>query len=465
MRDFRLNGKAVTKVQAAVIAVIIIIAIIAGAAYYASLTGPTPTPATPTPATPTPATPTPATPTPATPTPATPTPATPTPAKPAPDYILIGAVVDVTGPNAFVESYFLYAWKWAVEKVNEKGGVYVKEYGKKIPLKFIYYDDQSDVSKAVSSMETLILRDNVLVMIGRMGPIASKATIPLAEKYCIPTIGLATYPDEDVLKSKYYWSQPFTAYEYQTSHVFMAINDLKLATNRKVAILLMEQATTPISFEYFKKNAEKYGFDIVYMESFTILTGDYTVMISKMKDSGADIMLFTGIGPDATTFWRQCKVLNYRPKLALIELGARTYGWIESMGKDGEYVLTPDFWCPKYPYKVERYGATSKELADDYERETGEKWDSSLGHSADTIFIIADAIEKAGCLDREKVNEAMAQIEGEYLCGHLKFVDHHMPIPASLFQWQGGEKKLVWVWPGIPMTVDASIVFPLPPWD
>ncbi len=64
MNPLVLKRKAITKMQAAVIAVIIIIAIIAGVAYYYSTMVPTPTPVTPTPATPTPVTPTPATPTP-----------------------------------------------------------------------------------------------------------------------------------------------------------------------------------------------------------------------------------------------------------------------------------------------------------------------------------------------------------------------------------------------------------------
>jgi branched-chain amino acid transport system substrate-binding protein len=410
------------------VAIIIIVALIAGVAYYVSRPGPSPP-------------------------------------KSAPDYILIGATADLTGPNAFVERVMLYAWKWAVEKVNEHGGVYVKEYDKKIPLKLIYYDDASDQSKVVSNMETLVLKDNVLCLLGKTGPLAAAATVPIAEKYHIPTFGLAYYPDETVMKSKYYWSQPFESYEQHSSVLFSAINDLGLITNRKVAVLIMEDPLTTKFFDYYKKAAEKYGFDISFIEPFTILTSDYTVMITRMKECGADILIFLGIGSDATTFWRQCKLLNYRPKIALIVLGARTYGWIESMGKDGEYVCTLDFWHPTYPYKVAKYGATCEELAEDYEKDTGEKWDSSLGESADCIFIFADAIEKAGCLDREKVNEAMMQIEGEYLCGHLKFIDRHLPIPDVLMQWQGGEKRVVWAPPEVQVPVNASIVFPLPPWD
>jgi len=419
-----MKGKALTKVQVILIAVVVI-ALIVGVTYYVSL------------------------------------PRVPT--KPAPDYILIGATADLTGPTAFVESIFVYAWKWAVQKVNEHGGVFVEEYGKKIPLKLIYYDDGGDISKAVANMETLVLKDNVLCLMGKMGPLAAAATIPLAERYRIPTFGLAYYPDEEVMKSKYYWSLPFESYEQHSSVLFSAINDLKLTTERKVAILIMEDPLTTKFFDYYKVTSKKYGFDIVYMEPFTIGTSDYTIMITSMKERNADILIFLGVASDATTFWRQCKVLGYRPRIALIVLGARTYGWVEAMGKDGEYVCTLDFWHPTFPFKVAKYGATCKELAEAWERDTGQKWDSALGEAADCIFIFADAIEMAGCLDREKVNEAMARIEGEYLCGRLKFIDRHLPIPDLLMQWQGSEKVIVWAPPEVPVSV-TPIVFPLPPW-
>ncbi|MEM1542373.1 MAG: ABC transporter substrate-binding protein [Candidatus Bathyarchaeia archaeon] len=424
-----MNRDALTRTQAIIIVIVVVIAVIATLIYYAGLFGAATTP------------------------------------KPTPDYILIGGTADLTGPNAFVERIFVYGWKWAVDKINKQGGIYVREYNKKIPVKLIYYDDASDMSKAVSNMETLILKDNVLCMIGKMGPLAASATIPLAERYRVPTFGLAYYPDESVIKSKYYWSQPFESYEQHSSVLFSAINELKLETNRKVAILIMEDPLTTKFFDYYKETAKKYGFNIVYMEPFTILTSDYTVMITKMKESDAEVLIFLGIAPDAVTFWRQCKILNYRPKIALIVLGARTYGWVESMGKDGEYVCTLDFWHPTYPFRVAKYHATCKELAESWEKDTGEKWDSSLAEAADSIFIFADAIEMAGFLDREKVNEAMARVEGEYLSGYLKFIDRHLPVPDVLMQWQGGEKRIVWAPRDVPISIETPIAFPLPPWS
>ncbi|MFP3295559.1 MAG: ABC transporter substrate-binding protein, partial [Caldisphaera sp.] len=64
----------------------------------------------------------------------------------APPYILIGTLYASTG--SFVSSSMsqyegLQVWaKW----INQSGGIYVKQYGKKIPVKIVAYDDQSNPS-------------------------------------------------------------------------------------------------------------------------------------------------------------------------------------------------------------------------------------------------------------------------------------------------------------------------------
>ena len=61
----------------------------------------------------------------------------------APDAILVGATLAVTGPfSAEVGVFKKMMENWA-EMVNAKGGIMLKEYGKKLSLKFIIYDDTS----------------------------------------------------------------------------------------------------------------------------------------------------------------------------------------------------------------------------------------------------------------------------------------------------------------------------------
>ena len=78
------------------------------------------------------------------------------------DKILIGAARPLSGPLAvFEETAFGPIYKMWVDEVNAKGGIYVEEYGKKLPVEMRVYDDKSDIGTMTKLLEKLILEDKV----------------------------------------------------------------------------------------------------------------------------------------------------------------------------------------------------------------------------------------------------------------------------------------------------------------
>ncbi len=78
------------------------------------------------------------------------------------DKIRVGWVTSLSGVNASgvpVTSGNVYTM-W-VEEVNAKGGLFIKEYGKKLPLEVIKYDDKSDIGTMTKLLEKTILEDKV----------------------------------------------------------------------------------------------------------------------------------------------------------------------------------------------------------------------------------------------------------------------------------------------------------------
>ena len=75
----------------------------------------------------------------------------------APKSIKIGYAISKTGPNAGganitqIPNYQLW-----VQEVNAKGGLMLKQYGKRIPIEVIEYDDRSNSEEAVRAVERLI---------------------------------------------------------------------------------------------------------------------------------------------------------------------------------------------------------------------------------------------------------------------------------------------------------------------
>jgi len=124
----------------------------------------------------------------------------------APSHIGIGTTLPVTGGFSaewgprFLE--FMKAW----EKItNEEGGIFVKEFGKRIPVKLIIYDDESLADKSVELYEKLAGVDKVHIFLGpSTSPITMRATT-VAERLQIPMV-MAEANDEAVFSRGFRWS-------------------------------------------------------------------------------------------------------------------------------------------------------------------------------------------------------------------------------------------------------------------
>ena len=101
---------------------------------------------------------------------------------PAPEYIEIGASIPLTGKFGSLGSQVKVGYNYAIDAINADGGVYVEEYGKKIPLRLTSYDDESDPTKAVSNLENVFSEQNVVAYLGGAASGMHAATTAIAEK-------------------------------------------------------------------------------------------------------------------------------------------------------------------------------------------------------------------------------------------------------------------------------------------
>ena len=79
----------------------------------------------------------------------------------APAGILVGNPVSLTGMFAGFGQGQVFGMKAVVDDINKQGGVYVKEYGKKLPIKLVIVNSESDPLKAGTPAESLIVSDKV----------------------------------------------------------------------------------------------------------------------------------------------------------------------------------------------------------------------------------------------------------------------------------------------------------------
>lgn len=101
----------------------------------------------------------------------------------APKEIVIGTLYAGSGSfaNSSMPEYAgLTFW---VKTVDASGGVYVKAYGKKIPVVLKSYDDQSSTSTATTLYGQLITSDHVNILVADFGSVLTSVAIPIAAEH------------------------------------------------------------------------------------------------------------------------------------------------------------------------------------------------------------------------------------------------------------------------------------------
>ena len=123
----------------------------------------------------------------------------------------------------------------------------------------------------------------------------------------------------------------------------------------------------------------------------------------------------------------------------------------------GEYVVALEAWTPGLPWPG------NDRLIEDAKKRLGGKlpW-SGVGTGYVDVQVLADAIERAGSLDREKIRDALAKTEMMTVGGPVKVrPDGTFELMVYLCQWQKG--SYVPVWPKKYAVADPKL--PVPKWS
>src|SRR6202043_1981754 len=101
----------------------------------------------------------------------------------APAEIKIGTLYASSGRFASISMPVHYGLKLWIDQKNADGGVYVKAFDKKIPLKLVAYDDQSNTATAATLYNQLVTQDKVDILIADSGSVLTSVAVPIARDH------------------------------------------------------------------------------------------------------------------------------------------------------------------------------------------------------------------------------------------------------------------------------------------
>ena len=352
--------------------------------------------------------------------------------------IKIGAVVPLTGRYAALGGQVKAGYEIGVQHINAAGGVSVG--GKKLQIELTMLDDESDPTKTVARLETLATQ-GVVAYLGGAGSDLHAAAASIGDKNKISYLGVAFAFNGIHKQGLRYLFSPFPKSPDLTKETFVFVDAAIPAAQRprKVALLLERTDWGKEMGSLWESQAKQHGYQIVASGEYAPGSKDFSDLILKAKSAGAETVLALPSPPDGMTIMKQMKELDFNPKVHLFIRAADPPVWSQNLGKDGDYVLLSPGWhfAARFP-KVTEVNEAHQKL---FNRPA----DPIVGPSYACIQILADAISRAGALDREKIRDAVAATNMTTVVGPVKFrADGTGEVKVFFQQWLKGKQELVW---------------------
>jgi branched-chain amino acid transport system substrate-binding protein len=352
--------------------------------------------------------------------------------------IKVGAVVPLTGRYAALGAQVRAGYEIAVQQVNAAGGVTVG--GKKMQIELTMLDDESDPTKTVARLETLAAQ-GVVAYLGGAGSDLHAAAASIGDKNRIPYLGVAFAFHGIHKQGLRYLFSPFPKSPDLTKETFVFLDALIPAPERprKVALILERTDWGKEMGSHWESMAKQNNYQVVASGEYAPGAKDFSDLVLKAKAAGAEAVFTLPSPPDGMALVKQMKELDFSPKAAVFIRASDPPVWSQNLGKDGDYVLLSPGWhfAARYP-KVAELNEAHQKL---FKRPA----DPLVGPAYACVQILADAIPRAGALDRDKLRDAIAATKMTTVVGPVRFrSDGTGEVTVFFQQWLKGKQELIW---------------------
>ena len=367
--------------------------------------------------------------------------------------IVLGTTISITGINASLAGRWDKMTDAFEREFNKQGGVFVSSCNKKLPIKFVYYDDQSIPATAVSLYEKLATVDNVDLFVGPDWSSHGFPVSQLFEKYKIPSV-MSNVATPKVYQSgfKYIAGIALDARTWSKNY-FDMLSELN-PKPKSIFWIVQDNLVTKAVHEASAKFAEKAGLKTVGVEGFASTTKNFSGAILKVKAAQPDIIYISSFDAVSVPLVQQMRQLQVKA----MDVHHIMANGSMARQADLEGVTGEIYW---HEGLGGNYAEFTREVLKQANIEIFDYlW--TVGR-IDAYLVMTQAIERAGAVDREKVATELRKPGAvwKHVGGEFQFDDGGLSqIVSYTHQMQKG--KPVVVWPAA--QANGKMAWPSPTW-
>lgn len=216
----------------------------------------------------------------------------------APTEIKIGTLYASSGNYAAISMPVHYGLKLWVDQKNAEGGVFVKPFNKKIPIRLIAYDDQSNTATAATLYNQLITQDKVDILVADSGSVLTSVAVPIARDHKMLLINQTGTGATFFTKDNPYvvlTADPVSSIWPKYVADFLTREGPGLGIKR-VALLYSTNDFTGTQAEAVRgfMKASRSPVEIVYDSGVPTNTTSYTVILNNIQAANPDAVVALG---------------------------------------------------------------------------------------------------------------------------------------------------------------------------
>ncbi len=309
--------------------------------------------------------------------------------------IRVGVYMDLSGQTAGFGKSTTNGIELAVDEINSAGGVNGRQ------IKLFTEDDQGRPEQAKTVVSKLISQDKVHAVLGEVASSNSLAAAPVAQENKIPMISPSSTNPKVTQTGDYIFRVCFIDPFQGAVMAKFAANSLKAKTAAIFGDVNSDYSKGLT--EFFEREFNKLGGTVIRKETYTQQDPDFKAQLTNIRAANPDVIYIPGYYGQVGIIAKQARELGLNKPL----LGGD--GWdnpeIWSLGGESlknSYIsnhYSVDDPSPAIQKFVAAYKGRYKGVAPDAL--------AALGY--DAMYILADAIKRAGTTESAKLRDAIAQ--------------------------------------------------------
>jgi branched-chain amino acid transport system substrate-binding protein len=324
----------------------------------------------------------------------------------AADPIKIGLVTALSGQSARAGEAITRGMNVAIDEINAKGGVLGR------PLELVRRDDEGNPAKGVTAARELIFKEKVAVLFGGLDTPVSMAIVPVINQEKVPFMGpwaAGTPITQNGANPNFAFRVSAVDEIVDKAMLQYAIKTFKAT---KPGMILVNNPWGESNEKGLTAALAAQGMKAVGIEKFEGNDLDVVPQLTRLKDSGADVLFLVGnVGPSAQVVksldrmgWKVPIVSHWGPA------GGRFTELAGANAKSVHFVQTYSFFGKQSPQGAKVMKALTAKYPDikgpdDVTPAVG------VANAYDATMLAAMAIAVAGSTDGDAIRQAFYKID------------------------------------------------------